>query len=137
MLFDEKGQASAELILVTVAFIVIAGTLISLTSSEMDKTDTGNVGQARMMGESIAETINMVYTNGPGYSANISLQNLSGSASYTVNVYTSNNTGYLNVNYGSNNITIKLIPTNVTSSGAMASGTIHQVTNNNSNIIIT
>ena len=92
MHLDKKGQASAELILATVVFLVIAGSLISLTSSEMDKADVGNLGQARMTGEALAETINTVYINGPGYSANLTLQNLSNSASYTVYVYNSSNT---------------------------------------------
>ena len=137
MQFDEKGQASAELILVTVVFLVIAGSLINLASSEMTKTDTGNLGEARMVGESLAETINTVYTNGPGYSANVTLQNLSNSASYTAYVYASNNVGYLNISYNNNNITIKLIPSMITSSGAMNSGTTHQVTNNNGTITFT
>jgi hypothetical protein len=133
---DKKGQASAELIIVTVVFLVIAGSLINLASSEMDKSDAGNLGEARMMGEALTETINTVYTNGPGYSANLTLQNLSNSASYTVLVYTVSNTGYLNVSYHSSKINIKLIPNKITTSGAMSSGTIHQVTNNNGTIVI-
>ena len=137
MRFDEKGQGSAELILVTIVFIIIAGTLISLAGSEMDKADTGNIGQVRMIGESVAETINTVYAKGPGYSANVSLQNLSNSANYTISVYKNDTTGYLNVSYHNNNLTIKLIPSNITGSGAMNSGTTHQVTNNNGNIVVT
>lgn len=131
---DNKGQASAELILVTVVFIVIAGSLIHLASSEMDKSDTGNLGQARMIGESTAEIINTVYINGPGYSADLTLRNLTNSAGYDVYVY--NNTGYVNVIYHNNNISIKLVPINVTSSSVMTNGTVHQVTNDNGNIVI-
>ena len=133
MHLDKKGQASAELILVTVVFMVIALSLINLASSEMDKSDTGNVGQARMIGESLAETINTVYVNGPGYSANLTLQNLSDSAGYTVYIY--NTTGNMSVIYHSNNITIKLVPMNVTTV-LMTNGTTHQVINNNGAIII-
>ena len=133
MHLDKKGQASAELILVTVVFMVIALSLINLASSEMDKSDTGNVGQARMIGESLAETINTVYVNGPGYSANLTLQNLSNSAGYTVYIY--NTTGNMSVIYHSNNITIKLVPMNVTTV-LMTNGTTHQVINNNGAIII-
>ena len=133
MHLDKKGQASAELILVTVVFMVIALSLINLTSSEMDKSDTGNLGQARMIGESLAETINAVYINGPGYSANLTLQNLSNSAGYTVYIY--NTTGNMSVIYHSNNITIKLVPMNVTTV-LMTNGTTHQVINNIGAIII-
>ena len=132
MSLDSKGQASAELILATVVFMVIALSLFQLVSSGMDKTDSGNLGQVRMIGESVAETINTVYINGPGYSANITLP--SSPANYTVNV---NSNGNLSVLYHTNNITIKLIPTKITSSGAMTSGTTHQVTNNNGTIKFT
>jgi uncharacterized protein (UPF0333 family) len=128
---DKKGQASAELLLVTVVFLIIAGSLINLASSEMDKADTGDLGHARVIGEKAAETINTVYINGNGYSANLSLPNLG--SSYTVNVYSNGN---MSVIYKSNNITIKLIPTNVQSFN-MNNGTVHQVKNNNGAIIFT
>lgn len=127
MRLDDNGQASAELILVTVVFLVIAGSLINLTSSEMDKTDTGNVGQVRMIGESMAETINTVYINGPGYSANLTVP--TSPANYTVYVYSNGN---LSLIYNNNNITIKLIPTNVQPFTMTNNGTPHQVINNNS-----
>lgn len=134
IVLDNKGQASAELLLVTVVFIILAGSLVNLASSGMDKSDTGNLGQARMIGETVAETINTVYINGNGYSANVTLPNLPNSAVYYV--YIANNTGNITVIYPNNNITIKLIPTNVKSSGPMTSGTVHQVTNNNGTVNI-
>ena len=140
MSLDKNGQASAELIFVTLIFLVIAGGLLQLGSSEMSKADTGNLAQARMIGESIAETINTVYTNGPGYSANLTLPNFTNStASYNVHVYSdgsSNNFSYLNMSYNGNNMTIKLIPTSV-QSFSMSNGQTHVVTNNNSIIQFT
>ncbi len=134
LILDNKGQASAELILVTVVFLVVAMGLISLSNSEMNKVHSGDLAHARMIGESMAETINTVYINGPGYSANFTLQNLSNSPGYTVYVY--NNTGNINIIYLGNNITIKLIPLNVTSNSMMTNGTTHLVTNNKGNITI-
>ena len=128
---DNKGQASAELILATVVFMVIALSLIQLASSEMDKADTGNLGQARAMGESVAATVNTVYVNGPGYSANVTLQNLTNSANYTVYVYSNGN---LSVIYRSNNITIKLIPTSITPFSMKNNGTTYKIMNNNGTI---
>lgn len=129
MSLDSKGQASAELILATVVFMVIALSLFQLASSEMDKTDSGNLGQVRMIGESVAETINTVYINGPGYSANLTLP--SSPANYTVNV---NSNGNLSVFYHTNNITIKLIPTSIQSFSMKNNGTSYQVINNNGTI---
>jgi len=132
---DRNGQISAELILVTLIFLIIAVSLIQLVSSEMAKTDTGNLAQARMMGEQVAETINTVYINGPGYSANLTIPKFPNStASYTVNV---NNNGSLNVVYNSNNIYIKLIPTSIQSKTMKNNGTTYIVKNNNGTIIFT
>lgn len=137
---DDSGQASVELIFVTLIFLIIAGSLFQLVGSEMDKTDTGNLGQARMIGEKIAGTINMVYTNGPGYSANLILPNFSNStATYKVYVYSNGN---MSVIYNGNNITIKLIPTNVQSftmdnDVSNVNGTKYTVRNDNGTIKFT
>ena len=129
---DNKGQVSAELILVTLVFLIIAMSLIQLGSSEMNKADTGNLGQARMMGEMVAETINTVYTNGPGYSANLTLPKIPNStASYTVYVYSSGN---MSVVYQGNNISIDIIPTNIQSFTMTNNGTLYTVKNNNGTI---
>ena len=129
MSLDSKGQASAELILATVVFMVIALSLFQLASSEMDKTDSGNLGQVRMIGESVAETINTVYINGPGYSANLTLP--SSPSNYTVNV---NSNGNVSMLYHNNNITIKLVPTSIQSFSMKNNGTSYQVVNNNGTI---
>ncbi len=131
-MLDEKGIASAELLLITVVFLIIAGSLINLASSEMDKSDTGNLGQARITGETIAETINTVYIKGNGYSANLTLPNLK--SSYTVDVYSN---GRISVFYNTKNISIKLIPQNNIQSFTMNNGTSYQVTNNNGAITFT
>ncbi len=133
MSLDSKGQASAELILATVVFMVIALSLFQLASAEMDKTDTGNLGQARMIGESLAETINTVYINGPGYSANISLPN---DFTYTASVVPGTGNSTLYVNYSNQIIPIKLIPTNINSK-TMNSGQTYIIKNNNGTIAFT
>ncbi len=135
MSLDSKGQASVELILATVIFMVIALSLIQLANSGMDKTDTGNLGQARVIGEAIAGSINTVYMNGNGYSANLTLPNLTNSTdSYIVYIYSNGN---LSVVYHDNNISIKLIPTNVQPFNMTNDGTSHQIINNNSFIQFT
>lgn len=135
MRLDKNGQVSAELILVTLVFLIIAGSLIQFASSQMDKTDTGNLGQARMVGEHVAETINNVYVYGPGYSANITLPNFPNSTDiYTVYVYSNGN---MSVVYNGNNITIDLIPTNIQSVTMKNNGTIYTVRNNNGTIQFT
>ena len=126
---DNKGQVSAELILVTLVFLILALSLIQLGSSEMDKADTGNLVQARMMGEIVAQTINTVYTNGPGYNAKVTLP--SSIDSYNIYIY---NSGNMSVVYNGNNITIDLIPSSIQSFTMTNNGTIYTVKNNNGTI---
>ena len=125
---DNRGQASAELILATVVFLIISMSFVNLISGEMDKTQTGELGQARVLGEKIAETINTVYINGKGYSANLNLPD-----SFDYKVYV-NNTGYLNMEYNNQNITIKLIPVNCTNPVTMNPGESYIVRNVNGTI---
>ena len=133
MHLDEKGQASIELILVTVVFLVIAGSLIQLASSEMDKSNTGNLGQARMIGETVAETINTVYINGNGYSVNLTLPN---NIVFTASVVNGTGNSTLYINYSSQIIPIKLIPNNIQNKN-MSNGQSYIVKNNNGTIIFT
>ena len=130
-MLDNKGQASAELILATVIFLVISLSFVNLITSEMNNTNTGNLGQVRMVGERIAETINTVYTNGNGYSANLNLPN---TLNYKVYV---TNTGNLNMEYNSKNITIKIIPVNNINSITMNPGQNYIVKNVNGTITFT
>lgn len=130
IILDDKGIASAELIFVTLIFLIIAGSIINLTGSAVDKTQTGTLGEVRMIGERIAETINTVHLNGNGYSINMTLPNTTNNkTNYTVIVNSINNTAYVKMVYGSN-ITIKLIPTNV-QSVVMDSGHKYKVFNDN------
>ena len=70
---DNRGFASAEFIFVTLIALIIMGGMVTLISSEMDKTQIGSLGQARILGEKIATTINTAYANGKGYSIDLSI----------------------------------------------------------------
>ena len=79
MNFDNKGQASAEFIFVTLIVILIIGGMVSLIGGTQDQTQSANVGAARIMGEKIAATVNTVYINGNGYSIDLDLRTLNSS----------------------------------------------------------
>ena len=128
---DNRGQASAELILATVVFLVISLSFVNLIGGEMDKTQTGELGQVRVLGEKIAETINTVYINGNGYSANLTMPNET--FDYTASV---SSTGNVTVVYNSNSINIKLIPQNVNSI-TLNEGMNYTIKNNNGTITVT
>ncbi|MEK6978456.1 MAG: hypothetical protein AABX40_08710 [Candidatus Hydrothermarchaeota archaeon] len=64
----EKGQVSIEAILVVGVAVIL---LISFTNLAWERfylaREVGEAGEARMVGEFLAEAINNVYTNGEGF----------------------------------------------------------------------
>ena len=131
MRIDNRGLASAELLFVTLIFLIMAGGLINLASSEMGITETGNLGEVRMIGERIAEVINTAYINGNGYSINMSLPN---DFNYTVCI---NSSGFINMKYNNQNITVKVLPVDKIQDITMTNGQRYAVKNNNGTITFT
>ncbi len=129
--YDEKGIASAELIFVTLIFIIVAGSFISLVSSGMNKTETGDLGKVRIVGEKIATTINTVYKNGAGYSINLDLRD---DVIYTAVV---NSTGYVTMEYNGQSIPIKLVAKDYIENITMNAGDRYKVYNDNGTIRFT
>lgn len=130
MPIDQKGIATADLLFATLIAIVIFASLISSVSNEMNKTQTGDLGQARMIGERIASSINTVFINGNGYTMNTTLPN---DINYNLNV---NNSG-LFVIFKGNQVKINLIPKVNISSVNMTQGQKYMIKNNNGTITFT
>lgn len=117
MLSENKGQASAEFLLINIIVIIIIGSLLNVISSNQDKTLTGNVGGARIMGEKISETINTVYINGNGYSIDLDLRSLNQTLTsintpftMTATITNTGGLGVVTVSTLATNININLIP---------------------------
>ena len=129
MPLDQRGFGSIEFIFVSLIVFLIIGGLVSIVGNEMNQTQTGDVAQARVTGEKIAETINTVYINGMGY--NITLTVPTG-----MTVYVNNATGNVNVFSSSTgkNISVKLIPKNVQSTTLNAGQVKSVVYSNNGTI---
>jgi len=132
---DNKGFATAELLFVTLIVLVIMTGMLSLISGEMDKTQTGNLGQARMEGEIIAETINTAYLNGNGYTINLDLpkHDTNNTIQFTAIVTSTGTKSVLTINYGTQSVDIKLIPKNI-ANFTMDSEQRYKVKNNNGTI---
>ncbi|MGC9516092.1 MAG: hypothetical protein ACP5C3_00165 [Methanomicrobiales archaeon] len=130
---DLKGQVSVDLLFATLIAIIIIGSFVSLISSETETTQTAELGRARMVGEKIAEAINTVYTNGNGYSINVSMPSTT-DLDMTAQVTTS---GYVNIAYQEKSTSIRLIPRQNISSITMTSGNRYNIRNNNGTITIT
>ncbi|MEN4005836.1 MAG: hypothetical protein PQ964_00500 [Methanobacteriaceae archaeon] len=97
----------------------------------MNKTQTGELGHVRMIGERTARAINTVHLNGNGYSINLTMPD---TPIFNASVTTTGNVSSVIMKHGSNNITIRLIPRNVRSI-VMSNGGRYRVRNNGTIII--
>ena len=144
MFSDDKGQASAEFIFITFIVIVLVGGLVSLVGSNQAKTQAGDVGGARVMGEKIAETINTVYINGNGYSINMDLSTLNqgmNSAAYpfafSAVISNSTGSGVVTVTTTISSVNVNLIPSKINGTLTLNNNNVYTVKNVNGTIQIT
>lgn len=144
MFTDDKGQFSAEFILISLIVLIILGGLISLVGSTMDKTQTADNGGARIMGEKIAETINTAYVSGSGYSIDLDLrtmnQELSSSGnpfSFTATI-TNTSAGYVvAVSNAGVSSSVSVIPRRFNGTSTLNNNNLYHVKNVNGTIQIT
>ena len=122
---DKKGQASAELLFITFIFLIVIGGMLTLTSSEMNQTQTGELGKARVLGEKMAGAINAVNVAGSGYSVNYTIPvNVTNPASTLI---INNTTQSVDVIYNGNKVSIKVIPKNLASFSTTTSTTTDKI----------
>ncbi len=143
MFSDDKGQASAEFIFITLIALVIIGGLVTVIGSTQDKTQLGDVGGASALGQKIAETINTVYINGNGYSIRLDLTTLNGVMSTTGNPYNltavisnSTGTGIVSLTTGGSTASVNLIPKKFNGTLTLNNHQVYNVTNVNGTIQI-
>jgi uncharacterized protein (UPF0333 family) len=143
MFLDNKGQASAEFIFITLIAVIVIGSLVSVIGSNQAKTQAGDVGGATVMGQKIAETVNTAYINGNGYSLTLDLTTLNSGMNSTANPFNftaviSNSTGsgVVTVTTGVSTVAINLIPTNFTGTLNLTNNHVYTVTNVNGKIQI-
>ena len=143
MFSDDKGQASAEFIFITFIVIVLVAGLVSLVGSNQAKTQVGDVGGARVMGEKIAETINTVYINGNGYSINMNLstlnQGMNSSAypfAFSAAISNSTGSGVVTVTTSISSVNVNLIPSKINGTLTLNNNNVYTVKNVNGTIQI-
>lgn len=70
---DNKAQVSLEVVLVVGVAVLVFISLFNVWWARMSMArDVGEAGEARMVGEVLAESINSVYTNGVNFSITFS-----------------------------------------------------------------
>jgi uncharacterized protein (UPF0333 family) len=143
MFLDNKGQASAEFIFITLIVIVIIGGLVNVIGSNQDKTQIGDLGGANALGQKIAETINTVYINGNGYTIMLDLKTLNQAMSSTGNPFSitavisnSTGTGIVSVTTGGSTANVNLIPTKINGTLNLNNNNVYQVKNVNGTVQI-
>lgn len=132
---DKKGQASAELLFISLIVLVVIAGMLSLVGGELNQIQTGDMGKARALGEKIAGAVNAVYVGGNGYRANVTIPG--GITNPMTNITISNSTDSVEVRYMGNLVRIKVIPTSVGSFTINSSTTtdkIITIRNQNGNI---
>jgi hypothetical protein len=109
---DKKGQASAELLFITLIALVIIAGMLAIVSGELNQIQTGDMGKARVLGEKIAGGINAVYVGGSGYTANLTIP--AGITIPASTIQINDTTDSVDVIYNGNKVSIKVIPKNIT-----------------------
>jgi hypothetical protein len=133
MTMDQKGIATADLLFATLIAIVIMASMVATISNETSKSQSGDLGNVRIISEKVAESVNIVYTNGPGYALNLTLTNVSTTSNYTITV---DNDGVL-ANFTGKTIKINIIPKTNVSTVTLNQGQKYMVQNINGSINIT
>jgi hypothetical protein len=143
MFLDNKGQASAEFIFITLIAVIVIGSLVSVIGSNQAKTQAGDVGGATVMGQKIAETVNTAYINGPGYSLTLNLSTLNSTMNsaanpfaFTAVISNSTGSGVVTVTTGVSTVAINLIPTQYNGTLNLNNTKVYTVTNINGTIQI-
>ncbi|AUB56518.1 MAG: hypothetical protein KO318_00840 [Methanobacterium sp.] len=124
---DKKGQASAELLFITFIFLIVIGGILTLINSEMNQTQTGELGKARALGEKMAGAINAVNVAGSGYSVNFTIPaNVTNPASVII---INSTTQSVDMIYNDNKVSIKVIPKNLATFTTTTSTTTDKIIN--------
>jgi hypothetical protein len=122
---DKKGQASVELLFISLIFLIIMASILSMVGSELNQTSTADMGKARALGEKVAGAINAVYVNGNGYSANLTIP-----AGITIPasiISVNNSTDSVNVIYNNQTVGVKMIPQQVNNFNITTSTTTDRI----------
>lgn len=63
---DDNGVLSIDLLLATFILIIAVGAMTTFISQSLDSTDNMELSNAKALGDTIARSINSVYSNGNG-----------------------------------------------------------------------
>ncbi|WP_414468937.1 hypothetical protein [Methanobacterium sp. ACI-7] len=87
---DKRGIITVDLIFATLVILLVSGGLLTVVSERMDGvSNTEKLGNARMTAESVAESINKVYSGGNGHQITLNLPDKISNSTYEIKVNSS------------------------------------------------
>lgn len=122
---DQKGFLSADLIFATLLLIVITAGVVSVVSTGIDTAQNTTFSKAKVLSDTLASTVNAIYTNGDG---NYIIFNFTSDSTFNYKVYVNNNG--VNVEYNNKNASSSIIPKNyLGNSYVINPGDVYNITN--------
>ncbi|MGF7117492.1 hypothetical protein [Methanobacterium oryzae] len=132
---DQKGQASVDLIFATLILIILASSVVNGVSNNIDVAQNAEIAKAKVLSDSMARSINSVYSSGEGQCLVVDLP---GDFNYTLTVSNSNSSSLVSVFYKDKTIISYIIPngSNIQQTNMYPNET-YNITNNNGIITFT
>ncbi|BAW31249.1 MAG TPA: hypothetical protein PLO64_01730 [Methanothermobacter sp.] len=104
---DQRGVLSTDFLLATLILLIIISGIIGFISTGIDSAKSTEFAKAKMVGENVARSINMVYEQGPGDELNITLP---GDFNYEIKIMNLNGKAAVVVKYNNRESISYLIP---------------------------
>ncbi len=131
---DDGGVLFTDFILATLISLIIISALLGFANTSIDTAKSTEFSKAKMVGETVARSINMVYIQGPGDELNITLP---GDFNYNITIGNINGKAAVVVNYNNGKSISYLIPdANKISSSTMQPNETYNIRNENGIIIV-
>ncbi|BDH79373.1 MAG TPA: hypothetical protein GXX31_01785 [Methanothermobacter sp.] len=131
---DDGGVLSTDFLLATLISLIIISALVGFANTSIDTAKSTEFSKAKMVGETVARSINMVYTQGPGDELNITLP---GDFNYNITIKNINGKAAVVVNYNNReSISYLIFNTNKINEIPMLPNKTYNIRNEDNSIII-
>ena len=131
---DDGGVLSTDFLLATLISLIIISALVGFANTSIDTAKSTEFSKAKMVGETVARSINMVYTQGPGDELNITLP---GDFNYKITIKNINGKAAVVVNYNNReSISYLIFNTNKINEIPMLPNKTYNIRNEDNSIII-
>lgn len=133
---DQKGFFSADILFATLLLIMVIAAAVNIISTGIDTAQNAQFSKAKVLADSLASTINAVYSDGDGTYNVFNFPNNTSNFTYTA-VYVTNYG--VDVQYNGKNSNSSIIPQNNLNRNntVMYPGDVYNISNAGGTVIIT